>query len=266
MKLEALAAMGSWDWPDDAGATLLQVLRDREADAGDRLLATELAGDVVVMNDGIASALLGLAEAADEAVDLRGQAAISLGPALEWADLDGFDDPDEIVISEEMFDRIQETLQRLHGDDAAPKELRCRALEASVRAPQEWHREAIRAAYGSEDAEWRRTAVFGMRHVRGFDQTILEALESPDAETEIEAILAAGAWELDEAAAHVTAILSSEDAEKERLLAAIEAIPFLRPNQAADLLADLLESDDEDIVDAAREALGLPTADDALLD
>jgi len=264
LKLEAMASWGSWQWPKDAGATFLQVLRDRQAEAGHRLLAAELAGDIVVMNDEMAAALLVLIEAADEDVDLRSQAAISLGPALESADIDGFDDPDELVISEEMFERIQETLRRVHGDGSAPKGLRRRALEASVRAQQEWHREAIRAAYGSGDAEWKLTAVFCMRHVRGFDDSILEALDSPDPETEAEAILAAGAWEIRKAAGHVTAILSDGEADKERLLAAIEAIPYLRPKQAAELLADLVDSDDEEIADTAREALGLPPADDEL--
>lgn len=264
MKLDALASWGSWQWPKDAGATFLQVLRDRQADPGHRLLAAELAGDIVVMNDEMAAALLALIEAADEDVDLRSQAAISLGPALETADIDGFDDPDELVISEEMFERIQGTLRSVHGDGSAPKKLRRRALEASVRAQQEWHREAISAAYGSGDAEWKLTAVFGMRHVRGFDESILEALQSPDAGVEAEAILAAGAWGIRKAARHVTAILEEEEVEKERLLAAIEAIPFLRPKDSDALLADLVDSDDEDIAAAAREASGLPPTDDEL--
>jgi hypothetical protein len=51
-------------------------------------------------------------------------------------------------------------------------------LEASVRAPQDWHLDAIREAYSSTDEAWSLTAVFCMRFVRGFNEQILEALES----------------------------------------------------------------------------------------
>jgi hypothetical protein len=58
--------------------------------------------------------------------------------------------------------------------------VRRRVLEASVRAPQDWHQEAIREAYSSGDESWRLTAVFCMRFVRGFkDQTFLKGHDEP---------------------------------------------------------------------------------------
>jgi hypothetical protein len=39
------------------------------------------------------------------------------------------------------------------------------------------------------------------------------------------------------------------------LLAAIEAIPSIRPQEASEVLSGLSESDDEDIVEAVDEAL-----------
>jgi hypothetical protein len=258
MKLRELVDTPPWDWPESAHDMLLAAVRDRKAAAADRLVAAELAGDLVVIDDELAEALLGVVEAADENVDLRGQAAISLGPALEEADTGGFDDPDDLVIGEETFGRIQQTLRRLHEDGDVPKQVRRHTLEASVRAPQEWHREAIRRAYDSGDTEWRRTAVFCMRALPGFDDRILEALESEDVGTEIQAVLASAAFELEKAWPHVEALIASEQTDKELLLAAIEAVTALRPAEADEVLADLATSDDEDVAEAVREALGLP--------
>ena len=53
-----------------------------------------------------------------------------------------------------------------------------------MRAPQNWHQKAIKAAYSSGDKEWMLTAVF---------------LETADPEIHCEAVNAAGNWELDAA-------------------------------------------------------------------
>jgi len=70
---------------------------------------------------------------------------------------------------------IQDTLHRLYLDNSNPKEARRRILEASVRAPENWHHNAINSAYSSGDKDWMLTAVFSMRWVRGFECQILEA-------------------------------------------------------------------------------------------
>ncbi|NIA14811.1 MAG: hypothetical protein GWP08_12105 [Nitrospiraceae bacterium] len=51
--------------------------------------------------------------------------------------------------------------------------------------------------------------------------------------------------------------MASEVENKPLLLAAIEAAACIRPEEAGLLLADLLLSEDEDIVDAAHEAITL---------
>jgi hypothetical protein len=94
----------------------------------------------------------------DQPEEIRGRAAISLGPVLEHADTEGFEDADDLPITERTFHRIQEPLRKLYVDASVPKEVRRRILEAAVRAPQDWHRDAIRAAYGSGDEAWRLTA------------------------------------------------------------------------------------------------------------
>ena len=53
------------------------------------------------------------------------------------------------------------------------KEVKRPILEASVRAPEKWHKNAVAAAYRSKDEDWKLTAVFCMRFIRGFDKQIV---------------------------------------------------------------------------------------------
>ena len=255
--VEVLAEIPPWEWPEDAGQALLELLRDDGASGADRLLAAELAGNLVVINDELVDALLSILGGAGETQALRGQAAISLGPVLEQADTDGFEDPDDVPIAERTFHRIQQTLRALYVDAGVPSDVRRAILEAAVRAPQSWHRDAVRAAYGSGDEAWRLTAVFCMRFVRGFDEQILEALDSENSEIHYEAVRAAGAGEVSAAWPHVSGLVTAENIDKPLLLAAIEAVASIRPREAAEVLSDLLDSDDEDIADAVSEAMAL---------
>ena len=86
MNLKTLEDLPPWEWPEGADKMLLGILRDDQADESDRLLATELAGDFVVINDQLADVLLSILLKADESEELRGQATISFGPVLEYAD------------------------------------------------------------------------------------------------------------------------------------------------------------------------------------
>ena len=259
MELKQLAATEPWDWPEGAGAAILAVLQDDAADQTDRELAAELAGEMVVINDHLAGILLDLVGNADQPDDLRAIAAIALGPCLEEADTMGFDEPafdeDELTITEPTFNRIVERLHQLYQDESAPKPVRRRILEAAVRAPRDWHGEAVRAAWAQDDREWRLTAVFCMQFVNGFDDEILAALESDHPEIHYHAVCAAGSWELDPAFRHVAGLAIDEKTEKELRIAAIEAVGTIRPDEAATVLAGLTEHEDEDIADAAMEAL-----------
>jgi hypothetical protein len=96
-----------------------------------------------------------------------------------------------------------------------------------------------------------------MRWIRGFDDLILEALESANPEIHYEAVCAAGTWEVDAAWSHVAALVTSKDTDKALLLAAIDAVSSIRPKEAGVILVDLTDSDDEDIVEAAYEAMAM---------
>lgn len=256
MDLKTLQDTPPWDWPEDTGRMLLGVLKDAKAPEEDRLIAVDLAGDTTVVDDRMAEALLAIAGDDQCSEEMRWRAAISLGPALEHSDLMGFEDPEDITLTEEMFEKVQAGLRRLYSDARVPAEVRRRILEASVRAPQDWHAEAIRAMFPVREGGKRLTAVFCMRYVRGFDAEILEALDDEEPAIRCEAILAAGVWEIDAAWPKVKPLLvRGRGTDKPLLLAAIEASATLEPDEARELLEPLADSDDEDINDAVSEAL-----------
>jgi hypothetical protein len=255
MDLRTLLDTPPWEWPPAAGRLFLQVLVDQRAKAIDRLIAAELAGDLVVINEDLADALLAIVGNSGEPEELRARAAISLGPVLEHGDMGGFDPPNDMPITEGAFRNIQDLLRKFYHDSSTPKEVRRRILEASVRAPEAWHQDAIAQAYSSGDKKWMLTAVFAMGWVRGFDNQILAALESANPDIHYEAVQAAGYWELDAAWPHVVDLVNDPDTPKRLLLAAIGAVGSIRPAEAAMILIDLADSDDEDIAEAADEAL-----------
>ena len=257
MDLKTLKDTPPWDWPRDAGKKFQEILSDHEADRTDRLIAAELAGDLTVINDELADALTAIIGNPHEPERLRAKAAIALGPVLEQADTDGFEDPEDVPISRRTFRNIQDVLQKLYFDNSIPKEVRRRILEASVRAPESWHQSAIRAAYSSGDKDWMLTAVFAMGRVRGFDDQILEALKSADPEIHYEAVEAAGTWGLAAAWSHIVALVHDSATPKPLLLAAISAVASIRPAEARRILVDLADSGDEEIAEAADEAIGM---------
>jgi hypothetical protein len=264
MNVKDLLDIPPWQWPSNAGRVLLKCLVDRQADPEDRLIAAELAGDLVVMNDELAESLLQIVLNKNEPDDLRGGAAIGLGPVLEQADVeyidDEFDDAESVPITPLTFRNIRESLHKVYLDESNPKEVRRRVLEGSVRSPQDWHRDAIRAAYSSGDKGWVLTAVFAMRYVRGFDDLILEGLRSADPEVHFQAVCAAGNWGLDAAWPHVVQLVQNSATRKPLLLAAIEAVGNIRPKEAGEVLMDLADSDDEEIAEAAEDAVAMAQA------
>jgi hypothetical protein len=257
MNLKRLADTPPWEWPNNARDTLLSALLDPATRDTDRALAAQLAGDFVVMDDAIANALVSTARNNRWSDEVRGSAAIALGPALANADTMRFDDPDDILISEECFHRTRAALQELYRDPEIPSSVRRDVLEASVHAPDEWHPNAVRQAYVQDDSSWRRTAVFCMSFIPGFEDEILESLRSSDEEIERNAVLAAGDQRVDDAWPHIVALVDSEDTPKAILLAAIDAVVNIRPEEAMEVIGDLADSEDEDIAEAVMDALAL---------
>jgi hypothetical protein len=268
MDLNILRVTPPWEWPKDAGNTFGKLLKNRQANPADRLTAADLAGDYTVINDDLANVLLTVLRDGGEPAELRAKAAISFGPVLEvasdeWSEeIDGFEDPDAVPISEDVFHRIQAALEKTYRDTAAPKLVRRRVLEASVRAPQPWHRDAVREAYASGDPEWVLTAVFAMQYIPGFEAEVLESLRSADPEIHYQAVVSAGERELDAAWLHIFALAQNVRTKKSLRIAAIEAIGHIRPEEASELLLELEISDDEEIAAAAQDALSFQVYED----
>ena len=96
-----------------------------------------------------------------------------------------------------------------------------------------------------------------MQFVRGFEDQILESLNNENEDIHYQAVCAAGNWEVDGAWEHIAGLLVSEKTEKELILAAIDASVNIRPQEAAEILNGLIDSDDGDIVDAVYEAIAM---------
>lgn len=262
MDVKALQQMPPWQWPKNAKETIHNLLLDKQADQSDRLLATELAGNGAVIGDVMAGSLLAILRSSKEPEQLRCSAGIALGAVLEMADAEEvdeeFDEPDAVPVTEQTFHNIQHSLHELYREEKTPKQVRRRILEASVRAPQDWHLDAIQTAYASGDRDWMLTAVFGMGWIRGFEDQTLEALGSADPDIHYEAVVAAGQQELDAAWPHVVALVEDRSTPKPLLLAAIEAVGQIRPREAETVLTELCDStDDKEVIESAEEAMSM---------
>jgi len=98
-----------------------------------------------------------------------------------------------------------------------------------VRASEDWHQTAIATAYAGGDQEWMLTAV-----------------ESVDPEIHFEADEAADHWELGAAWPHIAALVNDARTPKHLLIAAVGAAGSIRPKEAAPILVELADSDDEE--------------------
>jgi hypothetical protein len=260
--ISELREIPPWEWPQDTAGALKALLLDRHSPAEDRLTAADLAGESVVMDEDMADLLRAIVAGAEEPPELRSKAAISLGPVLEETEVEGFeDDFSDPPIGEDSFRRIQETLRSVCLDERIPKSVRRSALEASVRAEEDWHEKAVREAYSKKDPDWLLTAVFCMRYVSGFDREILASLENPNPDIHYQAVCAAGARGLDRAWPHVQPLLTSPNTAKPLMLAAIEAAGSIHSAEAYEILGDLCDSEDPEIAEAADEALMMAQAE-----
>ncbi len=77
----------------------------------------------------------------------------------------------------------------------------------------------------------------------------------PDEEIRYEAVWAGGNGEIDGTWPYVSALLIAPDTDRELLLAAFEAAVSINPHEAKPLLAELTDSQDTDIAEAADSAM-----------
>lgn len=242
---------------------------------GDEEARLDVLEEVGEADDELALELLRLLES-DAPEELRAAVAIALGPTLEIMDTEVNDEgrienPSGMApLSQEVYDRVTDTLRRVCLDEGQPVLLRRRALEAAVRSPKRWQEEVIRSAWAGTDPDWRLTAVFGMGYLMQADFTaeVETAFASDSVDLKGEAIRAAGLRGLEALLPEVTAIAGDADAEPELRYAAVEALGYLGDEDSVELLHELAESDDEMLASLAEEALQWASLDmdDADLD
>lgn len=212
------------------------------------------------MDDDLARAFLEVASS-DAAEQVRADVIIGLGPIIQEAGEDYFDDEDfgfgpELgpPVSREMFATIVGEVRGLYEDDAQPKLVRRRAFEVLVRDPQSWLATEIQKRFASDDPEWRLTAVFGMGYVAGFEKEIAAAVKSEEGLLLFEAVRAAGSMEVSAVAKRIRELVTSKSTDSDLRLAAIDALPHV-DRDSFDLLKRLSRSADEDVAAAAEAAL-----------
>jgi HEAT repeat protein len=236
---------------------------------GDDPLARGVALEEIapIVDDALARELLRFARDPSRDPGERGRALIVLGPALEET---GYEEEEEggglaspmgpeewweTPLSDAGFREVNEELRRIYHDGDQPKEVRRRALEAAVRAPRDWHRDAVATAWRSGDEEWRVTAVFAMGFLSGFADEIEEAFRSDDPILRREAIGAVGRAEVEDLVPDLLEVAADTGEDGDDRIAAIEALEELQLAEAVDVLDDLLDDDDAEVARAAQEAL-----------
>lgn len=209
-----------------------------------------------LLDDGLAEELLGLLESSSASDAGRSAAATAFGPTMEQHEelLEPFD-PEHGGPSPETVQRIDETLARVFEDDGQPDVVRRATLEAAVRKPASWTADAARAAWQRDDPAWRRTAVFCAGYARGLEEIVREALDTDDEDLLAEAVRAAGHAELSDAGNRVLRLARATDVSRPIRMAAVEALPYLRPKGARELLERLADQQrDSRLAEAAESA------------
>jgi hypothetical protein len=211
-----------------------------------------------MMNDDVAAGFLEfIRRGAPE--EVLADAIVGLGPILEEAGIDYFDDEFELPeimapgISRETFQRLVRELREVYEDPQRPKLVRRRAFEVLVRNREDWQADAIRKHFEADDEEWKLTAVFGMGYVPGFDRELESVVNGASGDLLFEAIRSAANREVTEVAPRVRE-LAQKSSDRDVQLAAIDALPLVDP-KCEPLLEKLARSKDEEIAEAAEAAL-----------
>jgi HEAT repeat protein len=201
----------------------------------------------------------------DTSLNVRAAAMVELGRFIllgEYGDI-----PDA------QARMVQETVLEIYNSDE-DDELRRRAVEALANCGHEAVHGMIEELYNHEDLPMRQSAVFAMGRTCDADWSpeILREMQSELSEMQYEAIRAAGHLELAEAVP-VIARMIDETEDGEILDIAIWALGEIGGERARKILSDLgaraEAQDDEDLYDAAQEALNaanLPGEDFLLFD
>jgi HEAT repeat protein len=250
-ELNLFTPQPAWDLPGESRAVLEESLRSSDPEV--RREAVEMLAHS--LDDGLAMIALELARC-DPDEEIRAAAASVLSPALAAAvAAEQEEDAPSPPLSPAATEAVRQGLRHLYYDSASPKEVRRRALEASVQSPDAWIAGAVRAAWASDDPEWRTTAVFCMTRLPGFADELLAALRDRQPSVRLEAARAVGDSALEAAASRLLALARAADEEPLVRMAAMESLALLGDQEAIGPLREIAAAADPELAFAARAAL-----------
>ena len=229
-----------------------------DADAAVRETAIELLWEdesLEIMNHLIRIA------AEDPSSSVRAAAATALGRFILLGELGDLPEQDTVA--------AQDIAIRLLQDQNEPVDVRRRALEAIANCSHPIVPGAIEAAYQSDEQLMRISAVYaiGRSCDERWENVVLEALESDDAEMRYEAARAAGELEIAEAVPLLGRLLLDND--REILEVVVWSLGEIGGKEAVRILEALAEtaedSEDDVLMEAIEDAIGNASLADGLL-
>ncbi len=151
--------------------------------------------------------------------------------------------------------KICQALLIVISDKSKPMEVRRRALEAAASLSLPQVKKAIKAAYHSDNAKFRASAIYAMGkncHPSWLPMLIKE-LSSANAEIRYEATGACGELGEKEAVPYLTKLINDPDVDTQ--LAAVQALGKIGGSEAKECLERCLDNTSEVIQQAAEQAL-----------
>ena len=179
---------------------------------------------------------------------VRGQAALGLGRFLLRMEVLDRDDA--------LAQQIEGALRARYHDESELTDVRGRALEALGVRGKDWVHDLIEGAYRSGDRRLAISAVHAMGRNADLEwlPTIIEEMESEDAEMRFEAATAAGGIADEQAIPHLAELTADEDAEEQE--AAITALGQIGGPAARSALHSVAaETSDDRVLEAVSDAL-----------
>lgn len=183
----------------------------------------------------------------DTASDVRAAAALSLGRFLLLGEYDQID--------KSAARRVEEALLEAYRTPDQDVSVRRRVLEALANCSHDELPDMILEAYEDDDDIMRVGAVFAMGRSSDprWNRHVLDEMGSSDSGMLCEAARASGELEIEEALPDLLRLLGDEDVEIRD--AAVWALGRIGGREARRALKACCASDDEDLVEAAEEAL-----------
>lgn len=187
----------------------------------------------------------------DSSVEVRAAAASALGRFILAGELEDLPESETI--------RAQNAVIQLYDNEAEDIDVRRRALEAISNSSHEMVKNAIKAAYRSDDRRMQISAIFAMGRTCDdvWQDQVLDELTSDDAEKRFEATRAAGELSLIEAVPKLARLAVDDDREIQEM--AIWALGEIGGKESERVLSELLDIAEENEDDALAELV-----DDAL--